>query len=142
MPLSRNLVALIETNAAELSRKWMEIVRTHADTPTYHDYDTDELYNRAYSVYSQLGKWLSDAATKDEIRGIYYTLGQRRREEGFKLSEVLQALIVTRRVLWLKIETDGLLDNAHDMVMAMQLSNRTVLFFDRAMFYAAQGFES
>ncbi len=142
MPLSRRLVGLIENNAEELTRKWMDIVTTHPDTPTYHTYDCDQLHERAFSVYSQLGKWLSDAATKVEIKRIYFTLGQHRRDEGFKLSEVLQALIVTRRVLWLKIESDGLLDSAMDMSLAMQLSNRTVLFFDRAMFYTAQGYES
>lgn len=142
MPLFRRLVGLIETNAEELTRKWMDIVTTHPDTPTYHKYERDQLHERAFSVYSQLGKWLSDAATKDEIKRIYFTLGQHRRDEGFRLSEVLQALIITRRVLWLKIESDGLLDSAMDMSLAMQLSNRTVLFFDRAMFYTAQGYES
>ena len=142
MPLSRKLVALIETNAEKLTKKWMEIVRTHPDTPTYHTYDQSQLHERAFSVYSQLGKWLSDATTKDEIREIYSTLGRQRREEGFELSEVLQALVITRRVLWLKIESDGLLDSALDMSLAMQLSNRTILFFDRAMFYTARGYES
>jgi hypothetical protein len=142
MPLSRKLVGLIEANAEELTKKWMEIVRTHPDTPTYHTYDQDQLHERAYSVYSQLGKWLSDATTKDEIRNIYSTLGRHRREEGFGLSEVLQALTITRRVLWLKIESDGLLDSALDMSLAMHLSNRTILFFDRAMFYTALGYES
>jgi hypothetical protein len=142
MPLSRKLVALIENNAEELTRKWMEIVRTHADTPTYHSYDQGRLHERAFSVYSQLGKWLSDQTTKDEIMGVYSNLGRRRREEGFKLSEVLQALIITRRVLWLKIESEGLLDSALDFSLAMQLSNRTILFFDRAMFYTALGYET
>jgi hypothetical protein len=142
MLLSRKLIALIETNAEELTTKWMEIVRTHPDTPTYHTHDPEQLHERAYSVYSQLGKWLSDATTKDEIQEIYSTLGRHRREEGFTLSEVLQALTITRRVLWLKIESDGLLDSALDMSLAMHLSNRTVLFFDRAMFYTARGYES
>lgn len=142
MPLSRKLVGLIETNAEELTTKWIEIVRTHPNTPTYHNYDQDLLHERAYSVYSQLGKWLSDETTKEEIQSIYSTLGRHRRKEGFRLSEVLQALIITRRVLWLKIESDGLLDSALELSLAMNLSNRTVLFFDRAMFFTAVGYES
>ena len=142
MPLSRKLVGLIETNAEDLTTKWIELVRAHPDLPTYHTYDEEQLHERAYSVYSQLGKWLSDETTKEEIERIYSNLGRQRREEGFKLSEVLQALIITRRVLWLKIESDGLLDSALDLSLAMQVSNRTILFFDRAMFFMAQGYES
>ena len=142
MPHKGRLVALIEENADELTKKWLEVVRTHADMPTYRAYDEKQLYDRAFSVYSQLGKWLSDKTTKDEIKEIYYTLGRQRKEEGFKLSELLLALIITRRVLWLKIPKGDLLESISDLHAGMRLSNSTILFFDRAMFYAAQGYEA
>jgi hypothetical protein len=93
-------------------------------------------------VYSQLGKWLSAETTKEDIKEIYTTLGAQRHQEGFLFSEVLEALIITRRVLWAKVESDGLLDTALDLNQALALSDRAIVFFDRAMFYAAQGYES
>jgi hypothetical protein len=142
MTISQKLVDLIERNAADLTGKWLELVKKHPGTRSYHTYDQAELYERAFSVYSQLGKWLSDSTTQEGIERIYTTMGAQRRKEGFKLSEVMQALIITRRVLWGKIEADGLLDSALDLNMALHLNNRTILFFDRAMIYAAQGYES
>ncbi len=142
MIVSTRLVELIERNADQLTRRWIEIVRTDEGTPTYHTYDESKLYERAFSVYSQLGKWLSAETTKDGIRTIYTALGEQRRKEGFRLSELIRALIITRRVLWLKIESEGLLDTALDLNQALALSNHTILFFDRAMFYASQGYES
>ena len=142
MALKGALVKLIEENADELTRKWKDTVRTHPDMPTYRNYDEGKLYERAFSVYSQLGKWLSDDTTKDDIREIYTKLGSQRRAEGFHLFELLQALIITRRVLWFKIQSEGLLDTALDLNQALDLSNRTIVFFDRAMFYASQGFET
>jgi hypothetical protein len=142
MTISARLVGLVEKNADQLTKRWMELVRTHPGTPTYHTYDEAKLYQRAFSVYSQFGKWLSADTTADEIQEIYIALGAQRRKEGFALSELLQALIITRRVLWLKVEADGLLDTALDLNLALQLSNQTALFFDRAMFFAAQGYES
>lgn len=137
-----DLVKLIEDNADELTRKWMEVVRTHPDMPTYREYEEAKLYDRAYSVYSQLGKWLSDKTTKDEIRNIYFNLGKQRREEGFKFSELMLALVITRRVLWLRIPKGDLLEDVSNLHEGINLSNNTVLFFDRAMFFAAQGYES
>ena len=37
---------------------------------------------------------------------------------------------------------EGFLDTALDLHLALRLSNRTILFFDRAVMYAAQGYES
>ena len=142
MTISERLVGLVEKNADQLTKKWVELVRTDPGTPTYHTYDEAKLYQRAFSVYSQFGKWLSAGTTTEEFQQTYTALGAQRSKEGFALSELLQALIITRRVLWLRVESEGFLDTALDLNLALQLSNQTVLFFDRAMFFAAQGYES
>jgi hypothetical protein len=68
-------------------------------------------------------------------------LGAQRREEGFSLAEVIQALIIARRHIWLKVQSEGFLDTILDLNQAMELSNRVVLFFDRAIVYTAVGYE-
>jgi hypothetical protein len=141
MVLSNRLVELIEQNADQLTKRWMKIVRTHEGTPTYHTYDEDKLYGRAYSVYSQLGKWISAETTDDEVKAIYTALGAQRRKEGFNVSELLEALLVTRQVLWSKVESEGLLDTALDLNQALDLNDRVVAFFDRCAVYAARGYE-
>jgi hypothetical protein len=139
---STKLVELIERDADHLTKRWLEIVRGHEDLPTYLAYDEHKLYERCFRVYSQLGKWLSSETTKEDIKAAYTALGAQRRLEGFRLSEVIEALIITRRVLWAKIESEGLLDTALDLNQALELNDRALVFFDRAMFYAAQGYES
>jgi hypothetical protein len=142
IPVSKNFIALIEHHAKELTNQWLERVRKDPRTPTYHTFNRDELYSRAFNVYSQLGKWLSYDTTKEDIARIYTALGRERHKEGFVLSEVIHALILTRRVLWFKILSEGLLDTALDLNLALDLSNQTIVFFDRAIFYTIQGYES
>jgi hypothetical protein len=141
MLVSKRLVDLIEKNADELTKKWLHDVNGDPNLPTYRRYDDDKLYERAFKVYSHLGKWISTDTTQKEIEKTYRALGAQRYREGFKLYEVIQALITTRRVLWLKVDADGLLDTALDLKSAMELNSRVVVFFDRAIFYAAQGYE-
>jgi len=141
MLISQKLVELIERNADSLAKEWLADVQKHADTPTYHKFNPEELYRRSYAVYSQLGKWISYETTRAEIADYYMALGKQRRREGFALSEVIQALIITRRHVWLKVSSEGLLDTALELLRAMELSNRVVLFFDRAIFYTAMGYE-
>ncbi|MBP1623189.1 MAG: hypothetical protein H6Q07_1209, partial [Acidobacteria bacterium] len=34
---TNNLVSLIERNAESLAKRWLDIVRTHPGTPTFHN---------------------------------------------------------------------------------------------------------
>ncbi len=139
---TRRLVDLIERNADALSKAWLKDVQGRDDMPTYQADDPDRLYERAYRVFSQLGKWISSPTTKQDIRTHYTVLGAERYREGFRLSEVVQALTLTRRHLWLKVLFEGLLDTALDLHGAMELNNSVVLFFDRAILSTIKGYEA
>jgi hypothetical protein len=141
MVLSTKLIRLIEGNAKELTRKWLDAVRQRPDLPTYRNFDEGQACARAFEVYSQLGKWLSQETAKSDVARIYTALGRQRRKEGFALSEVVQALIITRRILWFKVQADGFLDNVLDLKSALDLNNSVVLFFDRAIHFTVKGFE-
>lgn len=139
---TKRLVDLIERNADGLSKAWLKDVQGREDMPTYQFDDPDRLYERVYRVYSQLGKWISSPTTKQDIRAYYTVLGAERYREGFQVSEIVQALTLTRRHLWLKVLFEGLLDTALDLHGAMELNNSVVLFFDRAILYTVQGYEA
>ncbi len=140
-PLCRRLLDLIETNAEQLTEAWLADIKKRPETKTYHSYDHDELYRRCFSVYSQLNQWICEKTTKADVARHYSALGRQRFKEGFALSEVLQALILTRRHLWVLVRQRGLLDTALAMHQALNLSDRTILFFDRAAHAIAVGYE-
>ena len=140
-PVSRKLIDLIEKNADELTGNWLSEIRKDSSLTTYHRFDNAMLYDRAYRVYSQLGKWVSYETTKEQIAADYVALGAERRKEGFALSEVIQAIILIRRILWRKITEEGLLDTAFDLYQAIELNHRVTLFFDRAVYSTVCGYE-
>ena len=138
---SRRLVDLIERNADELTTNYVEDIRRDPRMPNYQVFDQKEIYKRAYRVYSQLGKWISRETTKEEVKSYWTALGRQRRREGFPFSEIVLSLCHIRRLLWLKIQAAGLLDTALDLYQAMDLQHRVLLFFDRAIYHAAVGYE-
>ncbi len=141
LPVSERLVSLIEKSADELTRAHLRDIRKHTSMPTYQAWNEKEVYDRVYLVYSQLGKWISKTTTKEEIRDYWTSLGRERRREGFALAEVIQAIHLVRKQLWNKVESEGLLDSAMDLLMAMELFNHVTQFFDRAVFYTVCGYE-
>ena len=141
MPISHKLVSLIESNADKITKAWLREVKERKETPTYARHDEERLYHRAFRVYRHLGEWISRERSKEDVADHYLKLGQRRREQGFALSEVVAALIIARRMLWVHVLTDAFLDTALDLNQALELSNRVVLFFDRATYYVSLGYE-
>jgi hypothetical protein len=140
-PASRKLVDLIERNADELTTSYVLSIQQDRRMPKYQAFNQKEVFHRAYRVYSQLGKWISRETTKDEMRNYWTDLGRQRKKEGFPLSEIVLSLCHIRWVLWEKVQSEGLMDTALDLYQAMDLHHRVVLFFDRAIYYAAVGHE-
>ncbi len=140
-PASRKLVDLIERNADELTANYVLSIQRDPRMPKYQAFDPKEVFRRAYRVYSQLGTWISRETTKEEMRSYWTALGRQRHKEGFPLSEIILSLVHIRRVLWEKVQSEGVLDTALDLYQAMDLHQRVVLFFDRAIYYAAVGHE-
>ena len=140
--LSKKYVELVEKNSVKLTERVMKDIKKHPGTKTYRTYDDAQLSKRIFNVYNEFGKWMSTATTMENIKEVYTALGKQRRQEGFALSEVIQTLIITRRHIWLLVESEGWLDTALDLRLAIDLINRSVLFFDRAIYFTALGFES
>jgi hypothetical protein len=140
-PASRKLVDLIERNADELTASYVLSIQRDQRMPRYQGFDQKEIFKRAYRVYSQLGRWISHETTKEEMKEYWTALGRQRRKEGFPLSEIVLSLCHIRRQLWEKVQAEGFMDTALDLYQAMDLHNRVVLFFDRAIYFAAVGHE-
>ena len=141
LPVSERLVNLIEKSADELTRNYIKDIKTQTTMPTYRGWNEKESYNRAFAVYSQLGKWISKTTTKEQVRDYWTDLGRQRRLEGFALAEVIQAIHLVRKQLWRKIQSEGLLDSAMDLLLALELFNHVTVFFDRAVLYTVCGYE-
>lgn len=140
-PVSRRLVELIERDAGELTTSYVDTIRRDTRMPTYSKLPAGDLYDRTYAVYSRLGKWVSHDTTREEVKEYWTALGRQRRREGFPFSEIVLSLCHERRLLWAKIQSEGLLDTAIDLYQAAELNHRVMLFFDLALYYAAVGYE-
>ncbi len=139
--ISQSLVELIEKNAEKLTQQWLKDVRQNVRTPFYHAFNPDDLHERAITMYKGLGHWLSVETPKEETARFYKKYGYERFREGFPLPELIYSFILFRRHLWLYILHVGFLDSAYELLRALELNNRVILFFDRALYNMAMGYE-
>ncbi len=139
--LSNQLVELVEKNADVIAGLWLDDVRNKKSTITYHNFDRDKLFERNKFVISQFGNWLSKYG-KQDIRKYYEVLGKDRKREGFKLSEVISALSLTKKHIWEFALSQGIGQKLIDIYKLHELERRLVIFFDKAAYYIVRGYES
>lgn len=138
--ISNKFVRLIEENHQEIIEHFMNDVLRNKKTVAYAKLDAHELYEIGSRVYRELSKWIAKDLPKEEVKAYYHKLGKIRLEEGIPASQFLQALVILKRHLWLFIK--GKLENEiTDYKQALEVSNRIVLFFDRAAYYMLTGYE-
>jgi hypothetical protein len=140
MVLTRRFIKMIETRADKVAKLWLKEVRQSKYTPTYQRFPEELLFERAMAIYERLGYWLSPETKKEEIRHFYMNLGQRRFQEGFKLDEVIMAIILLKRYLWLEVLSEGLTSTNLELYQALELNNQVVLYLDRSIYYTTQGY--
>jgi hypothetical protein len=138
--LSNRLIRIIESHAEELTRGAVKKLQSSPQTRSYHGLSPDDLHDRVFEVYHDLGPWLLQN-TDRAIQRRYNELGERRFNEGIPLAEVLWALVLTRDHLCEYVRTSMLPDSALELYREQELERLIGRFFDRAVCYAAEGYE-
>lgn len=136
-------IRLVEEHAEKLTSQWISEVKTNSATLQYRQFPDKELHKRVFDVYERLGAWLlGDEKETAKIGEHYIRLGRARAKEGINLSEVTYALILTRVILWKYILSQGMIDTFFDIQQAFEFYQKVVLFFDKAVYLVATGYES
>jgi hypothetical protein len=140
MLLTYRLVRLIETHSDTLAAGLLAKVRNSARLDGYHNVPPLELEQRVYEIYHHLGEWLlSNKETDIERR--YNEIGGRRAAQGVPLSQLTWAIILTKENLWEFLNRESGMDRPPEVLGHLELLELLEQFFDRAIHYAAVGYE-
>lgn len=150
--ISARLVELIQNHAPRLSADIVSDLMSNPQTPGFRTVPRLELEARIFRVYDRLGDWIG-AGPDSSAEAEFEEWGRRRFGQGIPLSEIVYAIILLKAHLSRYIQDHGLIDSAFpateaDYVLPMHMHslqelNRMVsLFFDRALYHLALGYES
>jgi hypothetical protein len=140
MMFSYRLVRLIESHADGLAAGLEERVLTSLQVPHFKNVPARELRERVYEIYRHLGKWLLGKNELD-IEHRYREIGARRAQQNVPLSEVIQAIVLTKENLWEFLKSEAVMDRTVEIMGELELLQMLEMFFDRAIYYAAVGYE-
>lgn len=129
------LVRIIEKNSDIIAENWADEVTSSPYTHSYRNVPRDDLEERADSVCRRMGYFLSKRLPRERLAAFYKNIALARRAAGYSVEEVVMALMLLKRHVWLFVLKEGLLTANLELYQALELNNRVVLYFDRAIYY-------
>jgi hypothetical protein len=140
MMLAYRLVRLIETHSEALASSLLVRVQTSDHVAAYGKVPPDELKQRVYEIYRHLGDWLLGKSEFD-IEKRYLEIGARRAQQNVPISQLVWTIVLTKENLWEFLRNESVLDRPTEVFGELEMLQLLDQFFDRAMFYAAIGYE-
>lgn len=138
--LAVRLVRLIENHSEQLARGLTEKVWNSPKCGDLHKVPADELQARTHEIYRNLSDWLMNK-TEAEVERRYTELGARRARQGVAFSHFVWAITATKEHVRAFVQREGFADSAMELHGELELLHLLDQFFDRALYYAAVGYE-
>src|SRR3954466_4268255 len=150
--LGARLLMLIQSHAGALTSEVIKDLTTNELTPSFRRLGAAGLETRVASLYYNLGKWIGDP-NENAVRDEYEDMGATRFREGVPISELVYAVILTKKLLRRYIREHGVVDFAGDVAApsellplalysVQELNYQVGEFFDRALYHLARGYEA
>jgi RsbT co-antagonist protein rsbRD N-terminal domain len=150
--LANRLIQLIENHFKALTREAMHDLLTNENTRAFRKVPKEELEPRIAAIYQSLGRWIG-SPNEAEVRQEYEDWGRTRFRQGIPFSEVIYALMLTKKHLRKFIKEHGLVDFSGDRVTPgelvpmelyaiQELNYQVGDFFDRALYHLVRGYEA
>jgi len=138
--LATRLVQLIEMHSDRLAEGLLQKFLTTERCSDLRKVDAAELRERSHEIYRNLSEWLT-GKTEAEIEARYKEVGARRAKQGVRFSHFVYAITTTREHLLSYLESGGIGDKELSAHGNLELRHMLDQFFDKALYYAAVGYE-
>jgi hypothetical protein len=138
--IALRLVHLIETHSEELADGLTQKLLSTERTRDLCKVPANELHQRCHEIYRNLSEWLL-TKTEHDIEKVYKALGARRANQGVSLAALNWALMLTKEHLWSFLDWEGVHGGLHNVFGELELLRLLDQFFDRAVYYATEGYE-
>jgi len=140
MILAYRLLRLVETHSDKLAIALLERTNHSPLLPNYNNVPSEELRERVHEIYQHLAEWLLGRGDMD-VEKRYLEIGSKRAQQDVPLSQLIWAIILTKKNLWDFVKQEAVLDQPVEIAGELEVEELVDQFFDRAIYYAAVGYE-
>ncbi|MDR0387638.1 MAG: hypothetical protein LBH57_06335 [Treponema sp.] len=137
--VDRVLIDTLNLKAQNFAAQWAAKIRKTPQLKQYSVLSGDALIELNVPLYSQLARTLDRGLDRSLVGDFFVTMGRKRIEEGFPVSETIYGINLTEQVVNDYLMNDFAPDNAVRMYQAMGAAFKTAEFFLLGCFYLTKG---
>jgi hypothetical protein len=142
MLAAQRLVRLIETHSERLSSSLLEKTTQSEKTRNYIEKVPPwDLRERVTEIYQHLGQWLITKKEAD-VEQRYLEIGALRAKQGVLLSQLIWAILLVKDNLLDFLNQEAAIERPSEVFGELEILQLLEQFFDRAVYYAAVGYEN
>ena len=139
--LSDQIIHLIEHQSERLVNQWIHLVQENIATPSYHEFDDEDLAINIREVYRHFGQYLKASHDQKQLANLFIRIGAQRRNQKIPLNELVFAIMLARRNLWTFISEEIMSTSAIDYHKVNEFWHLVMDFFDKNIYYVILGYE-
>ena len=139
-PISQLPKGFVSDHGEEIAAMWLQDLRISAQTPSYGVVSDAELVNASEFALEQVNQYFSGDPSDTNIGEFFHNLGATRAAQGLPLPELISAILLLKREVWMSARTHGVWESAMDLQRALDMTRELGRFFDRAVYYATAGY--
>lgn len=135
------LIEITENNAEIIAQQWYNNVKMNPRTPSYHSMPEEEAKKQALYFFNNFGKLFFTDKPFEEAQTLFSKYADNRYKQRIPLSEVIYALTLMRRHMWLFSSSQAVFMTAVEHHQASESQSRTILMFDYAIYIVVQKYD-
>jgi uncharacterized protein len=139
-PVSRLPKAFVADYGEEIATMWLRDLKGSPQTASYGLVPEADLANASEFALTRVDQYLSGQSSDYEVGEFFYRLGKARAEQHLPLPELISAILLFKREVWMSARQHGVWESAMDLQRAVNLNRKLGRFFDRAVYYASAGY--
>ncbi len=139
-PVSQLPKGFVQDYGEEIADMWLQALRISPQTPSYGVVSDEELVTASEFALTQVEEYFTGKPSEADIGSFFHRLGATRAAQGLPLPELISAILLLKREVWMSARTHGVWESAMDLQRAVDLNRELGRFFDRAVYYASAGY--
>ena len=139
--VASRLIHLIESHSREVARTVAGRICGSRQASSLQTIPEGEIYAKTQDLLDHLGEWLLTKSDAD-IRRRYFDNGVSRASQGIALADLCRSIVLTKQYLWEYLQNQAFARTAAEIYGEMELWRLLDQFFDRALCYTVEGYES
>lgn len=135
-------VELAEQHAEKMAKRWALDVQNNAKTPTYKNLNEQKIIFQCVQFYRNFSKMFVHEKISEDVQKYFRSYAVECYALGIPMAEMVYALILMRRHIWLYAEFQMIFSSLINQQQALDTLNRTILLFDYASYDVTEEYQA